>query len=814
MLKQTLPVDSFLPQIVSALQAHSALVILAEPGAGKTTRVPVALAGVGSGIKSGEDGGERAGQWIVLQPRRWAARLTAQRIAEENGFHLGREVGYQVRFENRSSSETRILMMTEGVLLRRLVEDPELRGIAGVILDEFHERSLDLDLSIALLKEVQASFRPDLKIVVMSATLDPAPILRYLPGSKLFEVPGRVFPVERKHTSNESVVDAVRSVLPESGDVLVFLPGSYEIQKAVRDLEAWIDSASGRDPNLRGFQVLPLYASLPEEKQKAVFRSGGRKIICATNIAETSITLPGIRAVVDSGLQKVMRMDPALGFDRLETLRISKASAEQRAGRAGRVSEGVVLRLWDRGEQEQLRHFETPEVQRVNLSRALLMLSEFGVQDFEAFDWFEKPKSSMLDFARNQLSMLGFLEGARMTESGRRALRLPLEPAIAAVVIEAEREGVPHFGARFGAFLDSISKEERIRDFDGFLQRLNRLNSTEERVAQMIAKGSTRSGDRMGIPEVHSGEIDRYERVLIRACKARVCVADRVVGRRRVRARDGHLPEAALLLSALDQGDLVTHSWLPLRKKTLLEFSEKKRRLFWDESALRVKALQGIFFEDLEMSPTTELAAIPDDALPLLKDYLNRNRGSFFGAFPETSRFLKRVEFLNRGGASEAIGEQGSDSVIEIPWDEVLDAILSGKTKLGDLADGEILSAIEGFLGRDAIRMLDAEVPSHLEVPSGNRIRIDYDQDPPRLSVRLQEVFGLTETPRVCRGRVPVLMELLSPGFKPMQMTRDLKSFWSTTYFEVKKELKARYPKHSWPENPLEAPAVAYRRRR
>ncbi|NDG84399.1 MAG: ATP-dependent RNA helicase, partial [Proteobacteria bacterium] len=276
---------------MNAVQAHSTVIVMAEPGAGKTTRVPVALMG-----------GAPEGAWIVLQPRRWAARLTATRIAEENAFRLGEEVGYQIRFENRTRKGTRIILMTEGLLLKRLLDDPELTGIRGVILDEFHERSLDLDLSLGLLKEIQGGLRPELKIVVMSATLDPAPLERFLPGSKVFEVPGRVFPVERKYLATQNIVAAVRSVLPPEGDILVFLPGAFEIERAVRELSDWT-----RSEGLRGFEVLPLYANLPEERQREVFRdSGKRKIICSTNIAETSITLPGIKAVVDSGLQKVM----------------------------------------------------------------------------------------------------------------------------------------------------------------------------------------------------------------------------------------------------------------------------------------------------------------------------------------------------------------------------------------------------------------------------------------------------------------------------------------------------------------------------
>jgi ATP-dependent helicase HrpB len=702
-------------------------------------------------------------------------------------------VGYQVRFENRTSRNSRVILMTEGLLLRKLIEDPGLEGVAGVILDEFHERSLDLDLSLALLKEIQGSFRPDLKIVVMSATLDPAPLLRYLPGSVLFDVPGRVFPVECRYSENPQLSRGVASVLPESGDVLVFLPGAFEIQKGVQELRAGLEREG-----VPGFEVLPLYASLPEEEQKKVFRdSGKRKIICATNIAETSITLPNIRAVVDSGWQKVMRMDPALGFDRLETLRISRASAEQRAGRAGRVSEGVVLRLWSAGEQEQLRHFETPEIQRVNLGRALLTLSEFGVRDYERFDWFEKPKSSMLDFAKEQLIRLGFLEEGGLTLRGKTAVRLPLPPALASIVLESAARGVPGFGARAAAVLDSISKEECIRDGEQFVQRLNRLTPLEQKAAAQILHSDA-------IPRAALEEFPVYEEVFIAAARSRICVGDRIVGRRRVRAREGRLPEVYLVLNAIDQGDLVASSWVPLSKSALLAHSQKKRQVLFDESALRVRGVQGLFFEDLALSTLTDVPPSADEAERELLRYLGKVRDSFLGRFPPVAEFLGRLRFV----------EEVCDTRVELPWSEILQAMVQGRTRLEDLEASAILPIIEGWIPRDTLHRLDSLAPRKIEVPSGSLIPIDYASRPPRISVRLQEVFGWRETPRVGGGREPLLMELLSPGFKPIQLTRDLKSFWASAYFEVKKELKARYPKHSWPDEPLKATPEAKGRRR
>ncbi len=784
MSKQTLPIDSFLPEVVEKVTAHSSVIIVAEPGAGKTTRVPVALMNSNPGV------------WIVLQPRRWAARLTATRIAHENGFQLGSEVGYQVRFENRTSKNTRIILMTEGILLRRMIEDPELIGVAGVVLDEFHERSLDLDLALAILKEIQSSIRPELKIVVMSATLDPAPLERYLLDPVTFQIPGRTFPVVKRYLETENLFQALKSVYPEKGDVLIFLPGAFEIERAVRTLSEELTSIRNFE-----FEVLPLYASLPEEKQKAVFRdSQKRKIMCSTNIAETSITLPGVTLVIDTGFQKVMRMDPVLGLDRLETLRISRASADQRAGRAGRVSEGVCLRLWSEGEQSQLRHFETPEIHRVNLGRALLSLAEFGVRDFQNFDWFEKPKASMLDFALRELRALQFLEVNAITARGKKALRLPLEPKVAAISLASDEADVPEFGARFGAFIENISKEDRIRDDEQFIRRLNQLTPIEMKTAQQIFRGER-------VPSLTMDRFPEYEKVLITSGRSKICIKEKMVGRRKVRARESVLPEASLLLMTMDQGDVLAQSWVPLSLLSLIPYAEKKREVFWDQGAARVRAQEGLFFEDLECGPLTDVPVSKAEAEAFLTQMILKDPTGYLNRNSSFKSWWMRVQFLN-----ESSGEV--ESRIEISWDEVIPLLVHGKTRLQEVLDLDVLPLMEGLLPRGMLIALDQHAPERIEVPSGSLIKIDYESSPPRLSVRLQEVFGWLETPKLARGKVPLLMELLSPGFKPMQVTRDLRSFWSNAYFEVKKDLKARYPKHSWPEDPLTAKPEAKGRRR
>jgi ATP-dependent helicase HrpB len=812
----TLPIDAHLDSIAQAMREQSNVIIVAEPGAGKTTRVPVALMKATS--KTNPEG-----RWIVLQPRRWAAKLTATRIADENRWKIGEEVGYQVRFETKVSKNSRLVVMTEGVLLRKLAQDPELNGIAGVILDEFHERSLDLDLALSILKEVQESFRPDLKIIVMSATLDPAPIEKFLGPGKTFLITGRVFPVHKRYLGAATVLSAVKTALREiadkdhfdEGDFLVFLPGAYEIDKNAREIYEFL-----REERLdREILVLPLYSSLPDAEQKKVFTdqfsANGkrlRKIILSTNIAETSLTLPNVKVVIDSGWAKVMRTDPQAGQDRLETLRISRASSEQRAGRAGRVSEGICYRLWTEGEQSQLRHFETPEIHRVNLSHALLFLSEFGVKDFEKFSWFDAPKSSLLRYSIQELLQLDFIREGVITESGKKALALPLSPRLAKLVIEAEKAKVKPFAARLAAFLENRSdrsSDGAIQSEEQLVSALGRLNGAALQSAKQIQNANDHS-----LPEVYFSDWDLYELVLLRSMRTQVFIQERLVGRRKVQARDGSkaLPRAGLILSSQERTQqgvpvILIQSFVPLSPAAIEKEAKKKKRVFWDEELKRVRCLEGLFFEDLELGTVTEVAVLAEDAERILTDLILKNPLAIFSQNEEFQAWYQRVEFYRRHRAE-------NDLELNWDWEEVIQAAVSGKTRLEQVVTFSVPEYLEGVLDRGLISKWNHEVPEKIEMPTGSKIKIDYSGDQPKLAVRLQEIFGWLETPRIMGNRLPIVTELLSPGFKPIQVTQDLKSFWKSAYFEVKKELKARYPKHSWPEDPLTAKPEAKGRRR
>ncbi len=802
--RSPLPIDDFLTSITETLRQSKSVIILAEPGAGKSTRVPVAL------MQEKTIGQKK---WIMLQPRRWAARLVAERIAKENQFSIGEEVGYQVRFESQFSAKTRLIVMTEGVLLRRLLRDPELADVQGVILDEFHERSLDLDLSLALLKELQESFRPDLKIVVMSATFDPDPLLKFLPQSKKFEIPGRTFPVKKVYLGEVTLAEAVRTALTEvpTGDGLIFLPGAYEIDRGMEEVR------QSHSALLKTVELLALHSSLPEKDQKRVFEGSRRKIIFATNIAETSITLPGIKWVIDTGLVKVMRNDPQFGQDRLELLRISRASSEQRAGRAGRVSEGVCYRLWSEAEHTQLRLQETPEVHRLNLSSAFLYLANYGVPDPDNLEWFERPKSSAIQFAKSELEQLEFVSSGVLTEEGKKAAHLPLSPLMAKIKISAEQEAqnldaqsaqrVLGFAARIAVWLEEEKQSGSVQDWESLLRALNALSPRALRSATQILGGNS------ALPVVVFADHERYEAVLLGALKSRIFIRDRKVGRRAIQLASqrqqfaDRLPQAGIILNSTEREEngspvILVRSFLPLELERLKEFSVKKRHVDFDEPSGRVRAKEGLYFQDLALGTETDCAVLPHEAEQVLSTVLMKDPES---AFKQNESFLK---WKNRYD----LWSKFYESAPPLPWPELVQAAVMGKTRIGEVLQFPWKAYLEST--HPEFKSLDADLPEQIEVPTGNHINIDYETFPPRLAVRLQEVFGWLETPVLMKGKVPILMELLSPGFKPIQLTQDLKSFWANAYFEVRKELKARYPKHSWPDKPLEAPPVAKGRRR
>ncbi len=851
-----LPIDPSLPEIVARLREQRSLVLVAPPGAGKTTRVPVAI--------------ERAGllhpehpSLVMLQPRRVAARASAVRIAEENGWRVGEEVGYQVRFERRIGRRTRIRVMTEGILNRQLIADPFLEGVGAVVLDEFHERSLHTDLALALLREIQESVRDDLIVVVMSATMYAEPISRFLGNCPVMTVKGKSYPVEvlyrptQRPASAEAVEAHVDEVLDQAkgdaGDLLVFLPGAEEIRRAA----ARLAPRAERDHLL----VLPLHGRLSAEEQERPLRpSDRRKVILATNIAETSLTIDGVRTVIDTGLARFASLDPQRGIDRLELGRISRASATQRAGRAGRTTAGRCIRLWSEGEHRGLRESDLPDIARVDLCATVLSLHAWGHTNISAFPWYEAPPADRLEVATKLLTMLGALDesGDRITPLGQALLGLPVHPRLGRLLLAASSDGAPREGAALAALLsekDLLASGPHAprpsaprRGSSDLLLRLDLLAEAEHqsfrpqlrdrgidpfaarRVAQVRDDLLRNLKHQPNASVSVEAEVDEETmlRWLLLAYPDRVVrrgggeATGVMVGGRGVRLDAESVVRESEFFLALDPredrrgGTLEARVRLAsaLRVEWLEEFFpqalKRERRPWFDEERQRVVGLSTFSYRDLLLREDRNGAVDPQEASRVLAEALLTRASSVFAQDEAATAWLTRLNLLR-----DAQPEAGWPSFDDSALAEVLADACAGKRSVAEIERGALVPLLKGRLTHQQSRTMDEQAPEALLVPSGNRIKLTYEPGkPPTLAVRLQELFGWTETPRLAGGRVPVLLHLLGPNYRPVQITNDLRSFWGTTYFQVRKDLRARYPKHSWPEDPLTAKAEAKGNRR
>ncbi|HEX3552986.1 MAG TPA: ATP-dependent helicase HrpB [Thermoanaerobaculia bacterium] len=848
-----LPIDEVLSPLLAALREGPSAVLVAPTGAGKTTRVPLALLAAGIG------GGR---QIVMLEPRRIAARAAARRMAEETGATLGEEIGYQVRFDRQAGPATRILVVTEGILVQRLQADPFLEGVGAVIFDELHERSLATDLSLAMARRVQREVRPDLKLLAMSATLDPGPVAAFLGDAPTIESRGRLFPVDVLYIDRPDdrplparIAAGVRRVLGETaGDVLVFLPGVGEIQ---RSAEALAGLAAERD-----LAVLPLYGDLPAERQDEVLRPLSRrtrrKVVLATNVAETSLTIDGVTAVVDSGQVRRLRFDPATGLDRLELGRVSRASADQRAGRAGRQAAGVCLRLWPAYENATLPERETPEIARVDLAGPALQLLAWGETDLAAFGWFEAPAPESLAAATRLLRQLGAVDDQGVTALGSTMARLPIHPRLARLLIEGHRAGRTREAALLAALLaerdpflrspssargagprrtsrsdlldrlDALEAFERRDDFESFAgERLSSgaarfvLRSRDQLAEMANRELSGRGGaGRQGGDSTRPG--DDSDAPLLRALLA--AYPDRVARRREPRSPRGVLVggrgvrlaeesavlEAELFLAVeLDAGrggplsealvrkaSAVEPEWLPperLRTTIDLEF---------DASRERVAAWKRTRYDDLVIAeaevPAPNAAETERVLAVAAADRLDR---ALALDDPEVSSFLARVRSL-----ADWCPELGLPRFTDGEIRDLLPALAAGRKSFAELRRAPLLEVLQGALSHSQLAAVRRETPERLAVPSGSHVKLLYEPGkPPVLAARIQELFGLAETPRVAAGRVPVLLHLLAPNGRPQQVTADLRSFWESTYPQVRKELQGRYPRHAWPMDPWNA---------
>jgi ATP-dependent helicase HrpB len=843
-----LPIDEILPQIKSALEVSPNLVICAPPGAGKTTRVPPALL---------DPPLSRPGRVLVLQPRRMAARAAARRIAAERGVPLGEEIGYQVRFDQRISSRTRLAVVTEGILLRMLHDEPLLDSVGAVIFDEFHERNLNSDLALGMARRIQQTVRPELRIIVMSATLDSAPVAAFLGGCPVIESAGRMFPVaidywggSEKRPLAELVASGIERVLARtSGDILAFLPGVGEIRQTAAETQSL-----GRKHNL---VVLPLYGDLPPEEQDVVLApSDRRKLVLATNVAETSLTIPGITAVVDSGLARQMRFDPSVGLDRLVLGPISRASADQRAGRAGRTAAGVCLRLWEERLQAHRPAFELPEIERVDLAAAVLQLWSWGETDVLSFPWFEPPSQPAVDAALTLLERLAAIKDRRLTPLGQTLARLPVHPRIARLLVEGETLGCLSQAALAAAMLserDPIRSGLRSGGRSAGVSGIGGPRTTARHVSRSdvldrvtaLEEYESRGGTETAFGEINPGAaafVSRARDQLVSEVRAHLfgsrqtaadrpepegllrallaAFPDRVARRRDSSSGKGVMvggrgvrlaPQSAVtdteLFVCVDvdagqtealvrQASAIERDWLEVdRLRTADE-------VFFHPTQKSVVGRRRVYWEDLILDEVNIPAPRNDETAKMLAEAAWRDWERIFPLDDsEITSFLARVRCL-----AAWIPELKLPDFDDAQLQAALSDLCLTCRSFDELRKAPWLDMLKGRLTYAQRETLDHEAPERIAVPSGSRIALTYEVGrPPVLAVRIQEVFGLQQTPRVAGGRVPVVMHLLAPNMRTQQITDDLESFWSNGYPRVRKDLRARYPKHPWPEDPWTA---------
>lgn len=829
-MKQSLPIDRVLPELKRNLGLHAAVVLEAPPGAGKTTRVPLALLSepwlAGKSI-------------LMLEPRRLATRGAAGFMAEELGEVCGQTVGYRVRFDNKVSRATRIEVVTEGILTRRLQQDPELTGVGLVIFDEFHERNLHSDLALALCRDAQQGLREDLKLLVMSATLDServadlldAPVIRSEGRSYSVEI--RYLPREPEGRLPEVVAGAVERLLKtEQEDCLVFLPGAGEIRQTQTLLGERLSHAE--------IEVVPLFGDLPfDEQQRAILplANGRRKVVLATAIAETSLTIEGIGVVIDSGWQRVPRFDPRSGLTRLETVRVSRASAEQRAGRAGRLGPGVCYRLWSETTQQGLVPYNVPEILEADLMPLMLELSQWGITDVDSLTWLDPPPVAAQAQASELLQQLQALDGnGRITPVGREMAALPLHPRLAHMLIKAHSLEQGALACDVAALL---SERDPLRQLDGegrcdFSLRLEALHVHRKEGNRGAARYSANSAACAAVErasrqwrhllkvKVDDTAVEELEVGLLLA----LAYPDRIAQRRRVGEGRYLLSNgrgARLLNECTNSSTLIVAASLDGRgdesriflatpvEQNQLETVMGDRIVWrsvvsWDQKSESVIAREEQRLGALVLSTQPLAKPEPERVAQAMLEGI-RVLGLDSLPWDDESRQLQaRICSLGKWQPRE-VWPDFTDETLLNTLDEWLGPYLVGMSRREHLSRLKLHEILRNRLEWDKQNQLDQLAPTHIQVPSGSRKKISYSTEgaSPVLAVKLQELFGLADTPIIADGKVPVMLHLLSPAQRPLQVTQDLKSFWNNTYPEVKKEMKGRYPKHPWPDDPWKA---------
>ena len=805
-----LPIDAVLDDLSRTLEAHNAAVLVAPPGAGKTTRVPLAL------LDAPWAKGKKI---IVLEPRRIAARASADRMAKSLGERAGETVGYRVRFGSKISRATRIEVVTEGIFTRQIMDDPELSGVAAVLFDEFHERSLDADMGLALARDAQTGLREDLRILVMSATLDGARVAKLLGESPVVESEGRAFPVETRYLGRKAdapierqMADAIASALrADGGSVLAFLPGAAEIRRTQNFLGERVQDAS--------IEIVPLFGALDaavQDRAIAPAPKGTRKVVLATSIAETSLTIEGVRIVVDSGLARVPRYEPDIGLTRLETVRASRAAVDQRRGRAGRTEPGVCYRLWDEPQTASLAPYTQPEILSADLSSLVLDLAQWGVTDPAALSFLDPPPQPAWKEAKSLLSELNALDGdGRITAEGKSLRALALPPRLARMIVDSHRAGAGGDAAEIAAILTERGLGGDSADLEHRRDQFRRDRSPRASSARDLARrwaSQVAASEKEGPQEDLSTGLmlayafpDRVARnrgngsfVLANGRGAAVEQTSSLarapyiaIGEMTGTAASGRI----LLAAQITEDDIERH---------FAEHIETVDEISFDRGAMalrarRKRALHAITLSEatLAVSPSEETARIFADGL--IAAGLDRLPWS-----KAAEQWRDRVMFL-RKAEGDSWPDLSDDGLI-VRRDDWLVPALYDKIALKDISAGDLSDALMALLPWEMRARLDREAPTHFEAPTGTVLAIDYEAEQgPTIAVRLQELFGLNTHPSIAAGKVPLVLELLSPAQRPVQVTRDLPGFWRGSYAAVRSDLRGRYPRHPWPEDPANA---------
>jgi ATP-dependent helicase HrpB len=818
-----LPIDAVLPGLAATLRAAPNAVLVAPPGAGKTTRVPLALL---------DEPWTKGGKLIVLEPRRLAARAAASRMAQTLEERVGDTVGLRVRLGSKIGPKTRIEVVTEGVFARMILDDPALEGIAAVLFDEFHERSLDADFGLALALDAQAGLREDLRILVMSATLDGARVARLLGKAPVIESQGRAFPVETRHLPREplkriedQVTEAVMLALAEQrGSALVFLPGQGEIRRVEERLRERIRDAA--------IEIAPLYGALdPSEQDRAVLPAppGRRKVVLATSIAETSLTIEGVRVVIDSGLARVPVYEPDIGVTRLETRRVSRAAADQRRGRAGRTEPGICYRLWDEAGTGALEAYARPEILSADLAPLLLDCAAWGVSDPTTLAFLDPPPAPALKEARALLTSLDALDAdGRLTTEGKALQHLPLAPRLARMVIVAARFGQAQPAADLAALLverglggDAVDLSERLERFSR--ERGGRVGDMR-RLSEGWARSAERAAGKAGSTQTLSPGF-----LLALAYPDRVAQARGGAGQYRLAngrgaglepgqrlAREAFIVAAEMTGAAQQArilaGVAITEDEIArLAAAGLAPFAlDERQETSFDRQARALRSRAVRRYGALVMAERPlPVDGTPDNAAILAEGIAALGIG--IGLLPWTKG---QQQLRERAGFLRRVQGEGAEN----PWPDLSDAALArdaaawlgphlvGRAALAAIQPSDLDAALDTLLPWALKRRLDAEAPTHFTAPTGSNLAVDYAAEAgPTISVRVQELFGLSAHPALAGGRVPLVLELLSPGQKPVQITRDLPGFWAGSWAAVKSEMKGRYPRHPWPDDPAKA---------